>query len=105
MNQETPIQQTPLTQIARLQNGAIIIGKTSLDENKYVIEDPYTVIPGADGLQMFPFDKDLLGVTLEKMSIDQSQVMYSQEPHQDIANTYLTNLSGIEIEAPKSLIL
>jgi len=43
----------------------------------------------------------VLGKDLDEVNIDVSQSMYSTEPSQDLTNTYLSNLSGIEIEPQK----
>ena len=94
---ERPTAPTPITKVTRLTNGAIIIGKTYQIKDKITIIDPYTIIPTEEGLQMFPFDKDILGVSLKEMNLDTSQTMYSEEPEQELSTTYLTNLSGIEI--------
>ncbi len=94
---DKPQTPTPITKVTRLMNGAIIIGKTYKSKNTIVILDPYTVLPTQEGLQMYPFDKDLLGVDLKEMVIDTNQTMYSEEPSTELSTTYLTNLSGIEI--------
>ncbi len=94
---ERPTAPTPITKVTRLTNGAIIIGKTHQIKDKITITDPYTIIPTEEGLQMFPFDKDILGVSLKEMNLDTTQTMYSEEPEQELSTTYLTNLSGIEI--------
>ena len=102
---ERPTAPTPITKVTRLTNGAIIIGKTHQIKDKITIADPYTIIPTEEGLQMFPFDKDILGVTLKEMKLDDVQTMYSEKPSQELSTTYLTHLSGIELEPQKELIL
>ncbi len=98
---DRPTAPTPITKVTRLMNGAIIIGKTyqtkNATKNTITILDPYTIIPTEEGLQMFPFDKDILGVDLPEMNLDTTQTMYSEEPDVELSTTYLTNLSGIEI--------
>ena len=91
----TQNQPTHPTQVTRLTNGALIIGKTSVSKSEVTIMDPFTIIPSQEGLQLFPFDADILGEPLDEMTIDKSQTLYSKEPNKELITTYLTNLSGI----------
>ncbi len=97
--------KTSKTQITKLITNALIIGKTYQSGNIIHIEKPYACYPTPEGLQMQPFDKEILGKDLDIISIDNKNVVYSTEPSQDIINTYLKAISGIETEVAKTLIL
>jgi len=101
-----PKPKTPeaTTKVTRLINGALIIGKTTQNFEKITITKPYTIIPGQQGLEMYPFDADILGHELEEMELSKEQTMYSEAPGKELTNTYIEAISGIQAEKKQEII-
>lgn len=90
--------------ITRLITNQLIIGKVEESSAKIIIEQPFEVIPTVDGIQMLPLDEHILGTKLNIIEIPQQNVLYCNECAQDITNSYLTSISGIEVPE-KTLII
>ena len=93
------------TKLTKLITNQYIIGKTIQANNTTTIKDPYMVIPDPMGIQMFAYDEAIIGKKLEMITVDNSNVMYCTEVGQDLRNTYLTSLSGLEVDETKKLII
>ena len=92
--------------VTSLINGKYIIGKTTYSGNLTHIEDPYQLIPDPNGLQMLPFDEWILGRKIQVISLDNRDVIYSEETGSELKNLYLESLLGESgIEIPKQDII
>ncbi len=74
-----------------------LIGKTIKEDGKIIIQNPYEIIMGMEGIQMIPMDQHILGKELEKAVLHENDVIYSEPPSEKIRNTYLETISGIEV--------
>ena len=93
-----------MVQITRLITNQLIIGKTTTTQNSYTIEQPYEVIPTAEGVQIIPLDEHILGKKINLIQISQDNTIYSNECSQDLGNSYLSTISGIQLEDNKLII-
>ncbi len=85
-----------MVKVTRLITNDIIIGKTTEQEQDIVITDPYSLQMGAEGMSISPLDYAIVGKTIPEITIKNINVMYSVEPIQEMSNSYLKALSGIE---------
>ena len=94
------------TQITRLITNQLIIGKTTpnTSANTYIIEQPFEVIPTVDGVQMIPLDAHILGKEIQVIEVSKNNTLYSNECSQELQNTYLKTISGIETDDKKLII-
>jgi len=86
-----------IVKLTRTNVNLYVIGKTTHSGNITTIEKPYEIIMGMEGIQMIPFDKHLLGKDLDYVTINNKDVLYSEEPAEDLRNLYLESISGIEV--------
>lgn len=91
--------------LTKLITNQYIIGKTTPENMGITIYQPYMVIPDPSGIQIFPYDEAIIGKKLSEMVIPLDATLYSTETGQELTNTYLTAISGIEVEPEKKLIL
>ena len=106
MKEKKLTTQTASTKLTKLITNQYIIGKTTQENNKTIIFDPYIVIPSHDGIQIFPYDEVIIGKKLEVMEINNDNIMYTTEVGTQLRNTYLQDISGIEnTETDKQIIL
>ena len=95
--------------IIRTLHNQLIIGKVVQDKftklDYIVVQEPYNVVPGQDGIELYPMDKEIVQADIEEIELYKSNLIYSTKPGQDLANTYLKAISGIETEPEKTLIL
>jgi len=92
-------------QLTRLITNQLIIGKSYQSGNIVTIEDPYECHPTAEGIQMIPFDKHIIGKDLPYVQIDNSNTLYTSPVSDELRNLYLTTISGIIPEPEKKIIL
>ena len=90
--------------LTKLITNQMILGKTTINQDTTIIEDPYMVVPTPEGIQMFPYDEAVLGTTLDQMTLNNINIIYSSEVGTSLKDTYLETKTGIEIPK-KSLIL
>ena len=91
--------------LTKLITNQYIIGKTTSENTNITIYQPYMVIPDPSGIQIFPYDEAIIGKQLDEITIELDSTIYSTETGQELTNTYLTAISGIEVEHEKKLIL
>ncbi len=91
--------------LTKLVTNQYIIGKTSQSGNIVNINKPYMVIPDPNGIQMFPYDEAIIGIPLEYINVYNENTLYTTPVGQELKNTYLQSISGIETEPDKKLIL
>ena len=91
--------------LTKLITNQYIIGKTTYSGNLTTIEKPYMVIPDPAGIQMFSYDEAIIGKPLDYIVVNNNNLLYSTETGQELQNTYLKAISGIETEPEKKLIL
>ena len=96
------INQT--VKLTRTNVNLYVIGKTIHSGNITTIEKPYEVIMNMEGIQMIPMDKHLLGKDLDYVTISNNDVLYSEEPGEDLRNLYLESISGIEVPKQELII-
>ncbi len=89
--------------ITRTISNQYFIGKTIHSGNVTSIEQPYEIIMSVDGSQLVPLDKFLLGKDINVITLDNSNLIYSEEPVENVRNAYLETISGIEV--PKNEII
>jgi hypothetical protein len=92
--------------LTRTNVNLYVIGKTSLSQigDYTIIEKPYEVIMGMEGIQMIPMDKHLLGKDLQNITINNNDILYSEEPSEDLRNLYLESISGIEVPKQELIV-
>lgn len=94
-----------MVQITRLITNQLIIGKTTTSSTSFTIESPYEVIPTQEGVQLIPLDEHILGKKIQLINIAINNTIYSNECSQELTNSYLSTISGIELESDKKLII
>jgi len=100
---ETP--ETPTVQLTRLNTNQLILGKTTATNTQITILEPYEGIPTEGGLQIIPFDQHICGVKLNLVTIQKNNCIYTNDVSKELANLYLTQISGIIAGPKKELIL
>jgi len=90
--------------ITRTITNTYIIGKTTHSGNITTIEKPYELIMGMDGISLIPMDKHIIGHELEYVTIKNDDTLYSVEPSSEVRNTYLEQLSGIEVPKQELIV-
>ena len=85
--------------VVRFYDGLYLIGK----EDSGDLKNPHQIIATPDGIQMVPFDEWILGKKIESINLDNSKVLYIEEPDKKLQEAYLQSVTGIE--TPKSEII
>jgi hypothetical protein len=98
-NKQTSVKLT------KLITNQYIIGKTTEENMGITIYEPYMLIPDPNGIQIFPYDEAIIGVKLEEITIGIDTTIYSTKVNQELQNTYLQAISGIEVEPKKEILL
>ncbi len=70
----------------------IMIGEVLETTNTFKIYKPYNIIPTQEGLQLFPFDAEIIGKELEQTEIYKSNLIYCTEPGKAVHYDYLNAL-------------
>lgn len=95
-----------MVQLTRTITNQLIIGETSLSNDNILITKPYVVVPTQDGLQLFPYDAEIIGKELELIQLNNQNIIYSTEPNPDLVNAYVTasTAGNIEVEEKQLII-
>ena len=88
----------------RTLHNQLIIGKVLELNDTIDVVSPYSVQPTPQGLDLQPLDKDILGKEIKEITLYKSNLIYIADPGQELKNTYLSAISGIELD-DKKLIL
>ncbi len=81
--------------LTRTLHNQLIIGKTDEADQNITIHNPYNVMPGVDGINLFKMDFEIVGKEIKEITLPKSILMYCTEPSQELINTYLKDISGI----------
>jgi hypothetical protein len=93
-----------MIKLTRLLTNQIILGKTEVSGDELIIRDPYTIIPGPEQLQLYPFDEAIIGYKLEKITVKSSNVLYSTKAKQDLIDVYLRDKTDIDLPEKKIIL-
>ena len=99
--QNTPNQEV---KIIRTLHNQLIIGKVSQSGNYLKVQSPYNVVPGVDGINLFEMDKEIVGKSIDEISLCVDQLIYFTQPGEELRNAYLQAISGIETQEKKLII-
>ena len=92
------------TRILRTIANQIIIGNITESSDKYIIEVPYVVIPTQEGIQIYPFDAEIIGEDLDVMEVAKINVLYCTTAGEALQNAYTTATTGIELPTNQLII-
>lgn len=83
--------------IIRTNTNLYIVGEVQREGSKLIVKKPYDLFPTAEGISIFPMDKQILGKDIEEIVIDIDNIIYSEEPSEKIVKAYQEARSGIEL--------
>lgn len=89
----------------RTLHNQLIIGTVFNNGNAITVNDPYNVVPGVDGIQIYPMDEEIVGRKIETIELYKSALMYYVEPSEELKDAYSLAMTGIETEAKPQLII
>ncbi len=89
----------------RTLHNQLIIGKVQDETDTIKIVNPYNVVPGVEGMEIYPMDKELVGREIPEIELYKTNLMYFTKPSAELESTYLSTVSGITVEAKPDIII
>jgi len=77
-----------MIKVVRTLSNLMIIGEVSESEHLIDIKKPYSMLPQAEGIELFPLDSGLLGKELDEITMLRTVIIYTTEASQVLKEYY-----------------
>ena len=81
----------------------LIIGETTETSHLVRIHKPYNVALTVEGMELYPFDQEIIQTEIEDITLSKENLMYWTEPGEKLVEAYIKARTGIEI--PNKIIM